>query len=151
MEPIKQILFFEKKSGEFVGVLESQDIADNINKNMFITKEVFLKPNEYWEGNYKDGKIYNRKIVPLVYEQNLLDEAYAEILSPYPLYKQINIIINMLEKNIAIQKTDEFVEMVNFIKNKKVKLKQKIKHLSSDKKAFNFVRIQDETSDTTIN
>jgi hypothetical protein len=150
MEPIKQILFFEKKTGEFAGVLESQEIADNINKDIFVIKEVFLKPNEYWEGNYKDGKIFNRKIVPLVYEQNLLDETYAEILASYPLYKQINVIIDMLEKNIAIQKTDEFTEMVNFIKNRKVKLKQKIKHLSTDKKAFNFIRIQNETSDSNI-
>ena len=145
MESVKKVLFFDKESGRYMGVLESEELIKGINKELFSIKEVYMKPTEYWEGTYNEGRVYDRFVTPLVYEGKLLDQAYAEILASYPLYEQINHIIEVIENNKDVIKTTKgFDLMVKFINNRRLKLKQKIKHLSSDKKAFNFIRINEE-------
>lgn len=147
MESVKKILFFEKQSGQYMGVLESEELVKGINKDLFVIKEVYMKPSEYWEGTYEEGKVFDKFVTPLVYEGRLLDQTYAEILAAYPLYEQINHIIEVIENNKDVIKTTEkFDNMVKFINNRRLKLKQKIKHLSSDKKAFNFIRVNEEVS-----
>jgi hypothetical protein len=147
MEPVKKILFFEKESGMYLGVLGSEELVDGLNKDLIITKEVMMKPNEYWEGDYASGKVYSKNVVPLVFEEDLYDQTYREILESYPLFRQINILVDMLEKNSTIGKTKDFENMIAFINNRKLKLKQKIQHMSSDKKAFNFIKTNNNVSE----
>lgn len=147
MEPLKKILFFEKQNGAYLGVIGSEELLQGLNKDLVVTKEVYMKPSEYWEGDYYTGKVCDRNVVPLVFEADLYDETYREILQTYPLFRQINIIVEMLEKNSSLGKTKDFEEMIKFIKNRKLKLKQKIDHMSSDKKAFNFIKVNDNNAE----
>ena len=139
MESVKKILFFNKASGDYAGIIESEELLKGLNTNLFLIKEINMKPTEYWFGDYETGKVYDKNIIPMVFEEDLYQKTYDDIIQHYPLYKQISIIIETLEKNKIIAKSAEFTEMVKFINSQKTRLKHKIKHMSSDPKAFNFI------------
>lgn len=140
MEHVKKILYFDKESGNYQGIIESEELLKGLNRDLFVTKEVEMGPGEYWLGDYETGQKFNRNEVPMVFEEDLYRQTYESILQSYPLYKQISILSELIEKNSAIAKTREFEDMIAFINSQKLRLKHKIKHMSSDPKAFNFIR-----------
>jgi hypothetical protein len=135
----KSVLIFSKETGNIQCVSEDEKIVDGLNTEKFCYKIVEMGVGDYYIGSYEDGQICNITEKPLVYERDLLDETYIEIMQQYPLYRQINIILEVLDKNENIVKTDRYNEFKKYLELKKKKLNIKIKHLSSDEKAFTFI------------
>jgi hypothetical protein len=139
----KKIILFNKHTGLVVGTLENEDMLQSINKDDYAFKIVYLSQDEYYYGDYESGKVYSASKKPLVYERDLINEAYNNILAQFPLYRQINAIMEVINTNENLIKTESFNKMMSFINLQKLKLSSKIKHLSSDKEAFNFISNED--------
>jgi hypothetical protein len=135
----KKIILFNKHTGLVVGTLEHESMLQKINHNDFTYKIVHLDENEYYFGDYETGKVYSYTKKPLVYERDLINETYNNIIASYPLYRQINAIIDVIQANDNIKKTESFEKLVKFLNFHKLKLNTKIKYLSADKEAFNFI------------
>lgn len=135
----KKVLIFSKSTGNIQCVSDDLSIVDGLNKEDFCYKIVEMASGDYYVGSYEDGQIFNITDKPMVYERDLINETYIDVLQQYPLYRQINLILEVLDKNEDIIKTDNYKEFKKFLDLKKKKLQMKIKHLSSDEKAFTFI------------
>lgn len=140
----KKTLFviFSKDTGNIIGNFEDKVLVDKINKKLFDVKEVELGPNEYYLGGFEDGKIFNKLEKPFVNERDIIDKTYEEVLADWPLFTQISVILDVLDKNKNIEKTEDFNNLINYLKQTKNCLKIKIDAVKNNK-AFNFVSAED--------
>lgn len=140
----KKTLFviFSKESDNIIGSFESEAMVEKVNKELFNVKKIELGPNDYYFGSYKDGKTYDKLERPLVNERDIIDRAYQDIIKEWPLLAQIKVILDVIEKNDKIEKTQDFKNLVNFIKQTMHCLKVKIDAIKNNK-VFNFISSQD--------
>ena len=131
-------VIFSKETGNVIGRFDDAEMTDKVNKKLFYIKEIELGPNDYYLGGYQDGSVYNKLEKPFVNERDVIDKAYDEITSDWPLFIQINVILDVLEANKNIEKTKEFNSLVKYLKQAKYCLKVKIDAVKNNK-AFNFV------------
>lgn len=118
----KYILIFNKLSGVYAGKFHySKDTESKIDKNLISYKVVEMTDNEYWSGNFNTGKITVKDpdtIIVSEADQNTL--AGKKIEAKYPLYKQMNILIDMISlMSENIPQTDPryvvFMQMKDYI------------------------------------
>lgn len=134
---------FNKHNGAFFSFELDKEIANRYSKDNFLIKEVVLHPGEYYFGDYYTGKVYHEDETPLIREDEMEEQFFQEIIGTYSLIKQIIIIAGVLEENKELKKTEEFNELVKFLKQKKAKYSQSLKVLEEDKESFNFISIKD--------
>lgn len=134
---------FNKHNGTFFSFESDKEIANGYSKDNFLVKEVVLHPGEYYFGDYYTGKVYHEDETPLIREDEMEEQFFQEIIGTYSLIKQIIIIAGVLEENKELKKTEEFNELVKFLKQKKAKYSQSLKVLEQDKESFNFISIKD--------
>jgi hypothetical protein len=108
------------------------------NKN-FIVKEIELKPFEYYYGDYDNGQVYHESKKPLVREDELERKLYQEIATEYTFFEQISILIEVLDKNKEIVKTEQFEKLAKFLKAKRLRYEQGLKVMKESKDLFNFI------------
>lgn len=135
-------VIFSKETGNIIGRFDDAEMAEKVNKKLFYIKEIELGPNDYYLGGHKDGNVYNNLEKPFVSERDVISKAYDEIITDWPLFTQINVILDVLEANKDIKKTEEFNSLVKYLKQAKYCLKVKIDAVKNNK-AFNFVSAVD--------
>ena len=118
-------LLFNKKNGVLIGKIDSK-LGENLDSDKFIAKKVLMGPNEYYFGDYETGKVISTDEKPYISEKDIRFYATADILGQYPYHKQLNIVIDMLEKS-NIEKTPEFQQMIDVLKPLRDRANQQMK------------------------
>lgn len=146
----KYLLTFNKISGSYVGMIGYyNNEKPSLNYDHFIYKEVELDPSkETWVGNYKTGKVIPlEEFKPEINEYMINAGCKAKINRNYPIYKQLNIIIDLLDKivndnDLKGKEADNFKRMVLFLKEtKEINKRYKQAYKESD---IVFYRSKDE-------
>jgi hypothetical protein len=114
-------------------------IADAYDPKNFLIKKIELKPFEYYFGDYETGQIYHENIKPLIREDELERKLYQEIAHEFTFLEQVCILVEILDKNEDLIKTERFKELTKFLKNKKVRYDQGLKAMRENKEFFNFL------------
>lgn len=110
----EHILLFNKKHGILIGRIDSK-LKEGIDSDKFIIKTVSMGTNEYYYGDYATGKVISTDEKPYISEKDIRFYTSADILGIYPYHKQLNIILEMLEKS-SIEKTTEFDTMMQVLR-----------------------------------
>lgn len=93
--------------------------------------------NEYYWGDFDTGSIRSLNDYPLLEEIGIDELTNKEILSKYPVHKQLNIITNCLI-SAGIPLTPEFTEMHNWINQKVSNHNQAIQTYKDNPSVYSF-------------
>lgn len=118
-------------------------VAYSYDSNNFLVKEIVLQPSEYYFGDYDTGQVYNELAKPLVREDELEVKFNKEIAYEFPVYQQLCIIVDILDKNKELVKTEEFDKLAKFLRAKKIRYETGLKVMKENKDCYNFVSKQD--------
>ena len=144
----KKTFLFNAKNGAFTANLtetlkENQFIMDSLDLTKFKVKEVeFDNTTHYWEGDYNTGSVKPMHDKTIVKESEVNYNANLRVLEEFPLHKQLNIIIDMLDKS-KITNTKKFEKLRDHIKAIKEETKEQKKVYAKDS-AFEYVTIKEE-------
>jgi len=138
-------LIFMKSNGVLVAMMENDQDTSYVDLEKFNIKVVEMDSDngDYWHGDYDTGTIQSRTEKPLVNEATLKYNTNVKILEEYPIHKQLNIIIEMLDAS-DVPNTDEFTAMKAFIDAAKANLDEKITAYSTNSDAYTFVSVDDD-------
>lgn len=142
MAKVKTVLLFNRKTRVLIGTLDPNLDLGSVDQDRFITKTVDMDPEEYYYGDYDNGKIYHPDDKPYISEKNLKFFATQDIQDDYPLHKQINIICDMLKQS-GIPQTPEFQKMLEAIEPVRERVNQQIKAYASTN-AFAFLSNEED-------
>jgi hypothetical protein len=114
-------LMFNAKNGTLLGHLPKGMNTFGLDPDEVKIKTVSYDPDkEIYIGTYADGSV--KKITEVDSGKAFIDEEMLnagvsdKIQNAYPVHRQLNIIIDMLEKS-DIPNTPEFQEMMSYIKD----------------------------------
>ena len=108
-------LMFNAKTGILLGEKPQGDPnLFDLSKVKFKTVEID-PDGEYYDGDYDTGKIYSADEKPVLNESIVNAQIEEEITSTYPIHKQLNILIDMVNKS-DMPNTPEFTAMMEHIK-----------------------------------
>ena len=130
-------LMFNAKNGALIGHLPKGMSSFGLDPDEVKVKTVTYDPDtELYIGTFTDGEV--KKITDVNEGKTFIDEEVInagtadEILVKYPIHKQLNIILDMLDAS-DIPNTPEFTEMMNHIKDLRERNKaRKEQYRSSD-------------------
>lgn len=144
-EKAEQIIYgiFNKHNGVLFQFEHNKNIAYSYNENSFLVKEIVLHPGEYFFGDYYTGKVYLEEVKPLIREDQMEEDFFQGILKDFSLIKQLLTIIDVLDANKDIVKTEQFDEFVKYLKHKRVHYDRKLEIVKKDKESFNFISLDD--------
>jgi len=134
---------FNKHNGVLFCFESDKETAYSYSPNNFIIKEIELLPGQYYFGDYETGQVYFEEDKPLVREDEVQQKYHLDIVQTYPIIEQLNIIVEVLNNNKDIVKTDSFNEMAKFLKSKKLRYEQSLKATKENKHCFNFISIKE--------
>jgi hypothetical protein len=115
---VQQItLMFNKKNRELIGGFPANEkpavpMVGAIFKTLEYDPEIYA-----WVGTYDNGEITKIEVnqeYPVIDEELLNANVGDNIEAKYPIHKQLNIMMDMLNKS-NIENTQEFTDMINFI------------------------------------
>jgi len=116
-------LMFNSKNGEVIGGFPTNEAPPITLKDVKF-KTLSYDPDVYaWVGTYDNGKLEKIEYdtTKQVIDEEELDQNVKEnIEGLYPAYKQMNIIIEMLNQS-SIPNTEDFQKMYDFIKDEREK------------------------------
>tara|TARA_B100001564_G_C20493731_1_gene602953 strand:+ start:412 stop:888 length:477 start_codon:yes stop_codon:yes gene_type:complete len=144
----KKTFLFNAKNGALVANLtetlkQNQFITDSLDMEKFKIKEVeFDNTTHYWDGDYDTGSVKPMHDRTVVRETEVNYNANMRVLEEYPLHKQLNIIIDMLDQS-DIPNTEKFTQLKEHISAVKEELKQQKKVYAEDS-AFEYITIAEE-------
>ena len=144
----KKTFLFNAKNGVFTANItetlkQDQFILDKLDTSKFKIKEVeFDNETHYWSGDYDTGSVKPVHDKTLISEAEVNYAANMRILEEFPLHKQLNIIIDMLDKS-EIPNTEKFTKLKDLIKVVKEETKQQKKVYEEDD-AFEYTTIKEE-------
>ena len=115
-------LMFNKTNGVMIGGFETAEAPTNVFLENVRYRTIVYDPETHaYVGDYATGSIQeipeddNQTI-----DEQLLDNNVEEnIIAEYPIYKQLNIIIDVLHRNSDVEKTKEFLQMMSFIQDQR--------------------------------
>ena len=145
----KKTFLFNKKNGVMmVNLTESlkrtPNIMEQIDMSKFDVKEVeFDNDTHYWQGDYKTGSV--KAMVEgqvKIKETEVNYAANIRVLEEYPIHKQLNIIIEMLDQS-DIPNTEKFTALKDHIATVKAETKEQKKVYTEDS-GYDYVTIKDE-------
>lgn len=143
-ETVTRYAVFNKHNGVLFTFEAEKDIAYNYNKDNFLVKEITLRPNEYFFGDYYTGKVYSETQTPLIREDDEENKFLARICQDYPLVKQILMIAMVIERNKeSLNLPEEFKEYIEDLKLRRKKFELGLKTIASNKSGYNFVSYND--------
>jgi hypothetical protein len=119
----KTLMFNKNGSKTIIGALPKETDRSKINTAEVYLMDIEYDPTlQYWKGPYDTGSLKNIADINLegqLIEEDLLDANVGDnIENAYPLYKQINIIIDMLNQS-SIPNTPEFTAMLEYIQDER--------------------------------
>ena len=144
----KKTFLFNAKNGAFTANLtetlkENQFIMDSLDLTKFKVKEVeFDNTTHYWDGDYDTGSVKPMHDKPIVKESEVNYNANIRVLEEFPLHKQLNIIIEMLDQ-ADIPNTENLTKLKEHIEAIKQEAIEQKKVYAEDS-AFEYVSIDSE-------
>ena len=138
-------LIFMKSNGVLVAMIDKDQNTDYIDTDKFHIKTVEMdnENGDYWHGDYDTGSIQSKADKPVVNEGLLKYNTNVKILEEYPIHKQLNIIIDMLDTS-DVPNTEAFTAMKAFIDAAKANLDEKVTAYSTNSDAYVFVSTEDD-------
>jgi hypothetical protein len=138
-------LIFMKSNGVLVAMMDKDQSTDYIDTEKFQIKVVEMdnENGDYWHGDHDTGSVQSKSDKPVVNESTLKYNTNIKILQEYPIHKQLNIIIEMLDAS-DVPNTPEFTAMKAFIDAAKANLDEKITAYSTNSDAYTFVSTDDD-------
>ena len=118
-------LMFNAKTGILLGEkpVESADL--DLSKFKFKTLEI--DPIEdFYDGDYETGSVKSCAEKPMLNESVVNAQTTQTIETKYPLHKQLNIMMEMIDAS-DLPNTERFAEMMQYIKDQRVAGKEKKK------------------------
>lgn len=144
----KKTFLFNAKNGVMVADLtetlkDTPDVMQNLDVSKFKIKEVeFDNTTHYWDGDHDTGSVKPMHDKPIIYERAVNASANMRVLEKWPLHKQINAIIEMLDA-AEIPNTPKITELKAHIDTIKDETKQ-MKKVYEDDDAYVYIKIADE-------
>lgn len=141
---IRELLFL-KDTGVLIGEINERVDSDVMDLSQFLTKKVEIDEDngEYWYGDYATGVVKSRLEKPVVSESQVKFYTNLKALEQYPIHKQINVIIDMLDKS-GIPQTDDFMKMKEFLQAVRDEHNEKISVYASNPDVYTWVSEADE-------
>lgn len=138
-------LLFLKTTGVLIGEITDDVDTSVMDLSQFLTKSVEIdeENGEYWYGDYATGHLRSRLDKPVVAESQIKFYTNLKALEQYPIHKQINVIIDMLEKS-GMPQTDDFVKMKEFLQAIRDEHNEKVAVYSSNPDVYTWVSEAEE-------
>ena len=144
----KKTFLFNAKNGVFTADItdtlkDNQFILNSLDTTKFKVKEVeFDNTTHYWEGDYNTGSVKPMHDKTIIRESEVNFNANLRVLEQYPLHKQMNILMEMLDKS-DIPNTEHFNKMQEQIKAIKEETEEQ-KRVYEEDDAFEYIKIESE-------
>ena len=144
----KKTFLFNAKNGVFTADLTdtlktTPDVMDSLDLSKFKVKEVeFDNTTHYWEGDYDTGSVKPMHDKQIIYERAVNTSANIRVLEKWPLHKQINALIEMLDQ-ADIPNTPKITELKEHIETIKQETIQMKKVYEQDD-AYEYIKVADE-------
>jgi hypothetical protein len=138
-------LLFVKNTGALIGEMTPEMDRSIFNLEKFETKVVEIDTDlgEYWHGDYVTGEIRSRIDKPIITESLVRYTTNVDILTEYPIHKQLNVLIDLLAQT-DIPKTPEFEAMREFLQASRQNYAEKVQLYSSNTDAYVWVSKEQE-------
>ena len=144
----RKTFLFNAKNGVFTADLTetlkaTPDVMNNLDLTKFKVKEVdFDNTTHYWEGDYDTGSVKPMHDKQIIYERAVNTSANMRVLEKWPLHKQINAIIEMLDA-ADIPNTPKITELkahIDTIKQETIEMKK----VYEEDDAYEYIKVADE-------
>ena len=144
----RKTFLFNAKNGVFTADLTetlkaTPDVMNNLDLTKFKVKEVdFDNTTHYWEGDYDTGSVKPMHDKTIIYETDVNTSANVRVLETWPLHKQINAIIEMLDA-ADIPNTPKITELkahIDTIKQETIEMKK----VYEEDDAYEYIKVADE-------
>jgi hypothetical protein len=141
-------LMFNASNGAVIGAIPSGMSTGGLNPNEVKIKSLDYDPEiEVYYGDYETGSI--QKIADLdkapdaaIIDEDMLNiDVKNDIQHVYPIHRQLNILIDMLD-NSEIANTEEFNEMKNYIEDIRERNKARKEAFKSNPNSYKFITRQ---------
>ena len=145
-------LMFSKPNGILMGVLTKEMEEDQRidEQAVFLIKEVEIDvETQYYDGDYETGSVKPMHDRPTIRESELIYGANVKVLQKYPIHKQINIIIEMLNQS-ELPNTPRFEELRDYIDRYRKDVKEQIAIYKADPDTFDFISYADELKQNAL-
>ena len=139
-------LMFSKPNGILMGVLTKEMEEDQRidEQAVFLIKEVEMDvETQFYDGDYETGTVKPMHDRPTIRQSELIYGANVKVLQKYPIHKQINIIIEMLNQS-ELPNTPRFEELRDYIDRYRKEVKEQIKIYSSNPDTYEYISVADE-------
>lgn len=138
-------LLFLKSTGILIGEITPETDREFLNLEKFATRivEIDEEIGEYWYGDHISGEIRSRSDKPVITESAVRYITNVDILTVYPIHKQLNILIDLLAQ-ADIPKTPEFLAMKEFLDNTRQQFVEKVELYSTNTDAYEWVSKEKE-------
>ena len=144
----RKTFLFNAKNGVFTADLTetlktTPDVMNNLDLSKFKVKEVdFDNTTHYWEGDYDTGSIKPMHDKQIIYERAVNTSANVRVLEKWPLHKQINALIEMLDQADIpnTPKITELKEHIEAIKQETIEMKK----VYEEDDAYEYIKVADE-------
>lgn len=144
----KKTFLFNKKNGVMMvnltdSLKRTPNIMEQIDMTKFNVKEVeFDNTTHYWEGDYDTGSVKPMHDKQIIYERAVNTSANLRVLEKWPLHKQINAIIEMLDAADIpnTPKITELKEHIDAIKQETIEMKK----VYEEDDAYEYIKVADE-------
>jgi hypothetical protein len=133
-------LLFLKSTGVLIGEITEGVDRSTLDFSQLLVKLVELdqETGEYWHGDYSTGTVKSSQEKPVILESKVKYYSNIKVLEKYPVHKQLNIIIDMLDKS-EIAKTVEYEKMREFLQAVRDEHNEKVAVYSSNPDVYTWV------------
>ena len=149
MAKVKHRLMFNASNGNLVGAIPSGMDTFGLDPNEVKVKIVEYDPETHvYYGDYETGSIQSISNLDTAPDAVVIDEEMLnldvknDIEHVYPLHKQLNIMLDMLDKS-SIPNTEEFSQMRDYIKDQVDRNTARKEAFKSNTKSYKFVSRED--------
>ena len=144
----KKTFLFNAKNGVFTADLTetlkaTPNVMDSLDLSKFKVKEVeFDNTTHYWDGDHDTGSVKPMHDKQIIYERAINTSANIRVLEKWPLHKQINALIEMLDQ-ADIPNTPKITELKQHIETIKQETIEMKKVYEQDD-AYEYIKVADE-------
>lgn len=138
-------LLFIKSTGVLIGEITPDTDTQSLNLDNFVIKPVELDEDlgDYWYGDYTTGEVRSRSDKPVITESYVKYNTNVSILTEYPIHKQLNILIDVIN-NSDLPKTPDFIAMKEFLDSARANHQEQIQTYGSNPNAYTFISEEEE-------
>ncbi len=142
-------LMFNKSNGAMIGGFETSETPAQYLEGVRYKTLAYDPETHAYVGDYATGSIQEIPEDDNQYiDEELLDNNVEEnIIREYPIYTQLNIIMDVLHNNSDIVKTKEFLQMMSFIEDERAKNAARKEVYKADDSPYNYVSKEDSIAD----